>query len=127
MSTHTPMINLLKCKIDQSESDNSIVELSDEALAHLNVMYEFAGEITQEMLLCRANSIAQWLRDTHRSYLGADVIIGDSPALVPSLVEKLKKYGFQPKVMLSCPIVDKPFPTEMQHYDLARTLVLIDM
>ena len=127
MTTHTPMINLLKRKISQSGSDDSIIELSDEALAHLNVMYEFTGEVTREILLCRANSIAQWVRDTHRSYLGADVIIGDAPALVPSLVEKLKKYGFHPKVMLSCPVVSNPFPTEMHHYDLAETLVLIDM
>lgn len=121
----TPIINLLKMKVDESRVNNNIIELSPEANNHLNVMYSFTGEITKDIIAARADNIAQWLRDTHPRYIGMNVMIGDVPALVPLLCTKLKKYGFNPMILLNSPSI-AAFPTSRQRYDLTDTMVLVE-
>ena len=120
-----PIINLLKCKLIDSDATKNVLELSDEANAHLNVMYSFTDDdLSIESIMSRANCIVRWLYDTHPNNRNCDVIIGDMPALVPALTIKLKKFGYNPLVLLNSP-TKHVLPVGC-NYDLSESLIFAE-
>lgn len=96
------MINLLRHRL--STDSVSVIELDAKANEHLNTMYASLGiNPDRETINSRAIVIARWLYDTHRTHVGAKVLLGDVPALIPALSARLEHYGFIPTLPVEIP------------------------